>query len=209
MMYGVRFGDKHSVEDYGAIMNYARITPPAVKENYVDIAGGNSSVDLTEAVSGVTFEDGSISFMFTLYSRQQKDRMKDNLHGKRLKIILERDPDFYYDGRLSVTKEEMLGSLFVLYIEARVYPYKMENHMTIHTEDISFRKEIILLNSRMPTMPTIIVKGRIRIAYSGISLILNSGEYQIPEITLYEGINRLEVSGDGNIQLKYRKGMII
>ena len=48
-MKGAVFGDKRT-EDYGAIMNYARITPPAVKENYVDIPGGDSSLDLTETV---------------------------------------------------------------------------------------------------------------------------------------------------------------
>ena len=31
-MLGAVFGDRRSV-DYGAVMNYARITPPAVKEN--------------------------------------------------------------------------------------------------------------------------------------------------------------------------------
>lgn len=34
-MYGAVFGDKHTKEDYGAVMNYVRITPPAVKENGV------------------------------------------------------------------------------------------------------------------------------------------------------------------------------
>ena len=42
-MDGAIFGNKHSKEDYGAVMNYARVTPPSVKENYVDIAGGDSS----------------------------------------------------------------------------------------------------------------------------------------------------------------------
>ena len=51
-MYGAVFGDRYSREDYGAVMNYARVTPPAVKEVYVDIDGGDSAIDLTEAVGG-------------------------------------------------------------------------------------------------------------------------------------------------------------
>ena len=81
MVYGAAFGSRRSKEDYGAIMNYARITPPAVKENYVDIAGGNSSIDLTEAVGGVAFEDGDIDFKFTLFNEDSKERMKNDLHG--------------------------------------------------------------------------------------------------------------------------------
>ena len=50
-MDGAKFGDRLSYENYEAIMNYARILPPSVKENYVDIAGGNSSIDLTTFAS--------------------------------------------------------------------------------------------------------------------------------------------------------------
>ena len=32
MMYGAVFGDRYSREDYGAVMNYARVVPSAVKE---------------------------------------------------------------------------------------------------------------------------------------------------------------------------------
>ena len=98
-MQGAFFNDRYS-NDYGSIMNYARITPAAVKENYVDIAGGDSDIDLTEAVGGVVFEDGQIDFKFTFFDSQSKDRMKNDLHGRRMKIILEREPEFYYEGRV-------------------------------------------------------------------------------------------------------------
>lgn len=208
-MKGAVFDSKHSKEDYGAVMNYARITPPSVKENYVDIAGGDSSIDLTEAVGGVAFADGKISFKFTLFSVQDKDSMKNDLHGKKVKILLERDPDFFYEGRLSVTSEERKGNLYELNLEARVKPYKMENQVTVHTEEVSSAREIILENSRMPVMPTITVNGNINIIYGGVSFKLKTGVYEIPEITFQEGINRLNVSGNGRVSLEYRKGMII
>ena len=71
-MDSVKFGDKIAFEDYGAIMNYARISPASVKENYVDIAGGDSSIDLTEAVGGVVYDDGEIEFKFTLKDSEKK-----------------------------------------------------------------------------------------------------------------------------------------
>lgn len=208
-MKGAVFGDKNSKEDYGAVMNYARITPPSVKENYVDIAGGDSSIDLTEAVGGVVFEDGKISFKFTLYSAQDKDRMKNDLHGKKVKILLDRDPDFFYEGRLSVTSEAQNGNVYELSIDARVHPYKQEKQVTVHIEEIRNPVEILLENSRMPAMPKITVNGDINIRYVGINFRLKTGIYEIPEITFREGINRLNVSGNGRIKLEYRKGMII
>ena len=209
-MNGAIFGDKHSRHDYEAIMNYARITPPAVKENYVDIAGGNSSIDLTEAVGGVVFDDGKIEFKFTLFSEEQKNRMKSQLHGRRVDIILEKEPEYYYDGRLSFISENRNGTLFELFLDARVKPYKMERNLSVHVEKLTEKeKDILLFNDRMPSMPIITVGGRAKIGYGQFSFTLPPGVYQIPEITLYDGMNRLTVSGTGNLTLEYRKGMVI
>lgn len=209
MVQGAIFGNKRSKEDYGAVMNYARITPPSVKENYVDIAGGDSSIDLTEAVGGVVFEDGKISFKFTLFDAESKEKMKNDLHGKRLKICLEREPEFYYEGRVSVTSENQTGNIYELCIDARVNPYKMEKQITIHDEEVKAAKEIIILNERMPTMPVITARGNININYAGVGFSLKTGTYEIPEITFREGINRLKVSGNGSVRLEYRKGKLI
>ncbi len=209
-MYDAVFGDKHSRHDYEAIMNYARITPPAVKDNYVDIAGGNSAIDLTEAVGGVVFDDGKIEFKFTLLSEEQKNRMKSQLHGRRVDIILEKEPEYYYDGRLSFTREERNGTLFELYLDARVKPYKMERNLSVHLEKLTEKeKDILLFNDRMPSMPKITIEGNAKLKYGQFTFGLSEGMYQIPEVTLYDGMNRLTVSGSGNLKLEYRKGMVI
>jgi hypothetical protein len=203
------FGNKHSVEDYGSIMNYARITTPTVKENYVDIPGGNSSLDLTEAVAGVTFSDGQIAFKFTFFGEDKRDRMKNDLHGKKMKIVLEKEPEYYYDGRLFCKEGEYSGKIFELYIDARIAPYKQERQLTMHREEITSAKDIILFNDRMPSMPSITVTGNVDISYNGCSFRFTDGIYMVPEITLLEGINRLHVSGKGSLQLQYRKGKIV
>lgn len=207
-MQGVIFGNKHSVEDYKSIMNYARITTPTVKENYVDVPGGNSSLDLTEAVAGVSFNDGQISFKFTFTNEEKRSMMKNDLHGRRLKIILEREPEYYYEGRLLCREGDYTGRIFELYIDARIAPYKQERQMTVHMEEIVSAKEIILLNDRMPTMPTITVDGSIKVTYKNCSYLLTDGTYKIPEITMLDGINILHVEGAGRLKLQYRKGKI-
>ncbi len=208
-MHGAVFGDRRTKEDYGAVMNYARITPPAIKENYVDIAGGNSSIDLTEAVGGMAFEDGRISFKFTLFSAGSKEKLKNDLHGKKMKIVLEREPEFYYEGRVSVTSEAQIGNRYEVCIDARVKPYKMEEQVTVCDEKVNGTKDIVLFNDRMPVMPLITVKGNVNVNYDGISFLLKTGVYEIPEITFRDGINRLKVSGSGNLRLEYRKGRLI
>lgn len=206
MMHGAAFGEKRS-GDYGAVMNYARITPPAVKENYVDIAGGDSAIDLTEAVGGVAFEDGQIDFKFTLFDRRQAERMKNDLHGRRLRIVLDREPDFYYDGRVKCTKCGQEGTLHELLLEARIRPYKQEKRATVQVEEASGTwKDVILINSRMPVMPRITVEGKAVLLYEGGRYSMESGVYQAPELTLYEGRNHFRLQGSGTVKFEYRKG---
>ena len=208
-MDGARFGDRLSYENYEAIMNYARIIPPSVKENYVDVAGGDSSIDLTEAVGGVVYDDGEIEFKFTLKDRNKKDQMKNDLHGKRMQIVLEREPEFYYDGRIRCTKEEWNKGLYELYFSAKVKPYKYESIYKIHMEDVDGTKEIILQNTRMPTIPQITITGVISLVYEGMKYNMEEGVYQIPEITFFEGRNIINVSGKGSIKFQYRRGQLI
>lgn len=208
-MHGAVFGGRHS-GDYGAIMNYARVTPPAVKENYVDIAGGDSDIDLTEAVGGVAFGDGQIDFKFTFFAFRDKERMKNDLHGRRMEVTLEREPEFYYEGRVKCTKDELDGSLYGLYFTAKVKPYKYEKRETVHIEKVNGTpKEIILSNSRMPVMPEVTVSGEVSLLYEGTRYAMKDGVYMAPEITLYEGRSRIGLSGKGTVKFVYRKGLLI
>ena len=208
-MYGARFDNKN-IKEYGAIMNYARITPPAVKENYIEIPGGDSSIDLTEAVGGITYCDGLMEFKFTLFDFCKKESMKNYLHGKRMNIILEREPEVYYEGRVSCNMDIWLGTWYELGFTARVRPYKWEIHETIHADSVNDdTKEVILVNTRKPVIPKIIVIGNINILYEGKRYIMQEGVYQSPELTLYEGINKLEISGQVSYKFICRKGRLI
>lgn len=208
-MKGAVFGDKYT-KDYGAVMNYARITPPAIKENYVDIPGGDSSLDLTETVGGIVYNDGLIDFKFTLFDFSRKEDMKNDLHGKRLQIVLEREPEFYYDGRLSCSSDVWVAGRYELSMSAKVKPYKYEVQETLHTERVNgTARELKLINTRMPVMPRITVDGDVYLTYEENRCHLETGVYQIPEITLYEGLNRIRLSGKGIVRLEYRRGRLI
>ena len=136
--------------------------------------------------------------------------MKNDLHGRRFRIILEREPDFYYDGRLSCDSESRVAGRYELFMSAKVKPYKYEIHETLHTDHVNgTARELKLINTRMPVMPRITVDGDIYLTYGDNRCHLVAGVYQIPEITLYEGLNRIKLSGKGTVRLEYRKGRLI
>ena len=49
--YGVMFGDKHSFRDFGLYPKSKMIVnPPDVREVYVEVAGADGDLDITEAL---------------------------------------------------------------------------------------------------------------------------------------------------------------
>lgn len=209
-MQGVYFDLNHSGAYYNAIMNYARITPPEIKTNYVDIPGGDASLDLTESVGGIRLKSGKVNFKFTFIGgRADAAKMISDIHGMRKKITLDRDMDYELAGRIEVTTSQLENNLYVVEATATVDPYKVQKKITVHTEVLGNRKDIVIVNSRKPVMPKITVTGEAYIVHDSIKYKMQNGIYEIPEITFYGGINRLTVYGNGTITFEYRKGEII
>lgn len=95
-------------------------------------------------------------------------------------------------------------------MSAKVKPYKYEIHETLHMERVNGTiKEIKLINTRMPVMPQITVDGDVFLTCGSNKYHMATGVYQIPEITLYEGLNRIKLSGKGTVRLEYRRGRLI
>lgn len=131
----VTFGDKKSYDDWGLILTeYPNIEPPEPRTYSVEVPGGNGSVDLTEAFGGVTYEDRKLEFKFKAVKQRDDvplllQKIQAALHGKRMQIVLDSDPEYYYDARVTVDGYEMSGNneATALYVDvsAVAYPFKI------------------------------------------------------------------------------------
>lgn len=65
-MNGVKFGSKHSYDDWGLILKSRPvISPPSPKTIYIDVPGADGIIDLTESMTGeVKFNNRTITFEF-------------------------------------------------------------------------------------------------------------------------------------------------
>lgn len=84
------------------------IAPPEVETNYAEIPIADGAVDLSDVLTGSPkyhYREGSIEFMaengfrdwVELYSE-----IMDVLHGQYVRVILEDDPHYYYEGRVFI-----------------------------------------------------------------------------------------------------------
>ena len=82
---------------------------PELKYDAVSVPGSSNVLDFTEALTGYpTFNPrrGSLKFRFKQDTRSVRARwndLKNTLHGQKVTIINEDEPDYYYEGRVTVS----------------------------------------------------------------------------------------------------------
>lgn len=238
MYHSIIFDDAINTWDDWHLIPSTRpvVNPPEVKTNFLDIPGGNGSIDATEALTGYpTYENRTGSWEFYV-ANGYKDwdvaysDILNYLHGRRRKAVLEDDLSFYYEGRFSVNewKSDKIASLIT--IDYNVYPYKRNidstgedwlwdpfdfetgiiNELKALTVDGSL--EVTVINRQEHVVPTITVSGT---GSNNMTLTFNNKEYSLVPgknvngyIVLQPGENTLKFTGNGTVTIDYRGGSL-
>lgn len=161
MYHSVIFGEKNTWDDWHLIpTSRPVINPPEPKINQVEIPGSDGSLDLTNALNPFVYfknRTGSIEFMivndlyylvrtheewFEVYSE-----IANYLHGQKMRMILEDDPDYFYEGRFKVNSFKSGKNYSTITIDYDVNPYKWSVVSTLDNPDYYYYNHISLPNS--------------------------------------------------------------
>ena len=142
MYHSITFGDynaslgkftgKNTWDDWFLLPSTRPVVAQAgVSTNFVEIPGRKDGpIDLSEYLTGgVVYGQRSGSFEFYVdndheYWESIRYKISDYLHGKKLKMCLEDDPAYYYEGRFSLeswASEAVCSKVTINYV---VGPYK-------------------------------------------------------------------------------------
>ena len=212
-MKGITFGNLHSYNDLKLILESKEIGSPEVKVRKIDIEGADSSLDYTDFFGEPKYEDVTHKFTFSTIVPQaqflsQFSAVKNALHGKKMRIILDDDPLFYYLGRIKVssfTNEKNIGKISV---ECDCEPFKYKLEKTVVSRAVSGTQAIILTNSRKRAVPEIKATANMTISFGGHTWASASGTFTLPELELVEGENTVTVTGTGNITFTWTEGSL-
>lgn len=234
MYHSITFGDKNTWDDWHLIPKTRPLfNPPSVKTYYVEIPGGDGSLDLSTALTGrPTYKNRTGSWEFyvengfkdwaVLYSE-----IMTYLHGRKMKAVLEDDPEYYYEGRFSVNTWKSDPNWSMITIDYEVGPYKRSHLNTgedwewdtfnFETDMIRSYKDlpvdgsltVTVIGDTMPVPPTIVssVAG-MTVAKDGTTYTLSKGNNYISELTIQEGENTLVFGGTGTITILYERGRL-
>lgn len=214
-MKGIKFDNLHTYQDLHLILQPGKeIGSPDVKKMEIDIEGADGSLDLTDFFGEPKYSNLTHRFDFATIVPQAQflslfSTVKNALHGKKMRVIFDDDPLFYYIGRPYVSKFTNEKNIGFISIEVECEPYKYKLEKTVVSATVADSATVRLTNLRKRAVPEVKIEttGSIRIEYQGSNIWdLGSGSYTLPELELVEGENNVTVTGVGNITFTYQEG---
>ena len=212
-MKGIRFGAFHSYNDLRLILSKKEMGSPAVKAQQVDIPGADGTLDLTDFFGEPKYENVTHRFDFsTAYPQEefisQFSTIKNKIHGRKMRVILDDDPLFFWVGRCHVsgfTSEKGIGTISV---EVDCDPYKYKLDHTVMAYAVNGTQTINLTNARKRAVPEVQVftDNSLTVDFRGNTWTLGKGNYTIPELELTAGDNPVTVTGTGTITFVWQEG---
>lgn len=204
------------------------IPSPETKTYIIDVPFGNS-IDLTDVFGNVSYNNRNIELTFEKTDDNWIDwtvlssDIRSKLHGRKCKVILDTDKDYYWLGRVSIdTKKEVYNkSEFTININAEPYKYTKESSNSKWIWDtFNFKNGIIrnyidvvvngskvlnIVGGDKPTTLTLKTSAAIKVSNGYMETTLpKAGTYEIPDIEIVNGINRITFTGNATVTVDYR-----
>ena len=209
----VTFGE-HSQEEFKLIPSSIEVESPDPVTYTVDVPGRDGDLDFTEALDGrVHYKPRNISMEFYCFGEDEElSELEQNcinpLHGKKMEIFFDADPNYYYWGRLSVSWSYG-DNLDTVSIHADCDPYKYKIQETVAEYDVSGTQEINLENGGwLPVSPLIETDGEMQITFGNTIVSISPGAQKAPGLILSRGSMALTLKGTGHVKFTYREGAL-
>lgn len=213
-MNGVKFDNIHSYYDLNLILSQCSISPAKPKTNYVEIPGGDGSIDLTEALGDIRYSDRTGTLVFTVLPEDnfedKKSEISNLLNGKKFNITLDKDPDWYYIGRCTINDwkcDKLIGQITV---DLKLQPFKYAPETVVKpsstsSADISVKGlpvcPYITLEGDRNTTLNIYDENEVRI----ISEPINLGTYKYSSVVLQPGRYRAAITNFVSCTITYQE----
>lgn len=237
---GVKFIDPdnddnffHTFDDYGLILKTPEISEPEPQTNFIEIPFRDGALDLTAPFGEdyIAYKDRYLTIpLVDLEYKQDVNakfaRLAQAILGKRKKVILDKDPTYYYIGRCtSFSDVEIAGDFGTITVTFEVEPYRYSiygaddpwewdpfNFLTDMAIDAgsypvngSLTKTIYVGESDV--IPSITVDSAMQLEFEGKTYQLQPGTIKNYDIRLKGGKdNVLVFTGNGTVTIDYRGG---
>lgn len=225
-MYGVTINGVHCTE-YNLVLTAVNNPFPTVKAATVEIPGADGALDLTEIFGQPKFNNRTLTLTFSdlrgYHTRYDDQTMAAwAMHGKKVPIVLDEDPDYFYLGRISFNEWTQTAASGDLVVTCDCDPFKYEFAMSDEEwlwDPFNFEtgvirgygdimihgtKTVVVAGCRKTIVPTIVCTEPMQVVFNGKTYSLSAGQNIVYDIALQDGENELIFNGNGIISVVFR-----
>lgn len=184
---GVKLGEKHSFYDFGLIMTGFDVSAPVPQTKMVSVPGRSGDLDYSEVVTGgIRYLPRTVTIKFFCEDdintwTQRVSEIRNEIAGRRLKIIVDNDKAFYWYGRITDVSQSINNRHSEIIVKATVNPFKYS---------IEISETEVLMGSQNPTAEELS-------RYSDIKI----DEYKIVNVECTKVLDNIIVVSDADMVL--------
>lgn len=206
----VTFGTYNSSTNFGVLMGELTIGAPEPQTYSVEVPFRDGYLDETEYFGNVRFKNREISIDFYIPYGDDYEAvyaaMAAKIHGQRLPVFLSWNPDWYYEGRVTMGDLAMSSISgywgFTVTVDADPYKYQLVEL----TYTISGSASYNLPVDRKPSVPRFKTTTSLTVTHNGSTYTFNANKSYDPELILTQDNNKITISGTGSVTISYTKG---
>ncbi|WP_286154660.1 distal tail protein Dit [Thomasclavelia cocleata] len=200
-------------DSFDLTMTSKSISSAEVKKETVDVPSANGVIDLSTALTGDAVYKNRVIKITLIKDDPEGKLLKFQsefdscFHGRMVELIFEEDPEYYWKGRVSIEhKIDRVIDQITLTLDALPYKYKLKE--TVIQERISASKKISCVNTRKWVTPAFETDSSMNIKFENKSYSIDSGKFILAGLVFKQGINELEVTGNGDLKITYLEGAL-
>lgn len=209
--------DDVSMLKLGWIRETIDFPTPKSQTEVVVVPGRNSPIRFSEALGSVSYEPRAftitLSMLGTRADFDEKVRRLSNVYaGKLCKVRTSEEPMLYAVGTLQMTPsyDALIGKgqMAMECTDGDSYRY----HKEITEISVNEMGTVTLVNDYMPVVPVVVTTEDTALSWKvgtdTFHKTVSAGTWEIPELQLSYGENRIKVEGNGITTFKYREGCL-
>lgn len=219
------------------VMSSKNIAPAEPKQNFIELPARNGSLDLSEVLTGMPmYGDREITVVLggkkkRIDWEQTKSAFQNFYHNRSVQVLFEDDPNYYWEGRLSVNDDFELGNEVATFsFTLNAQPYKLElrdggsascqawDTFVFETDifrdyydiEVDGETSVNIYGNTMPVIPVFVVSNaeNLQVQFKGQTYPLQNGTNKIYSIVTTQGDNILTFTGKGIVTINYRGGSL-
>ena len=229
---GVTFADQwHTERDWNLHPVRIYISMPEAKEQVIDIPGGDGTIDLSEINGRPMYGMRTVELEYHLRNVDNEkwsliySEIGAAITGKKVKMVLDDDPDHYYMARLKVDGEKTDYVNAELTFSGTAEPFKydlvatnepwlwdtfnFETGVIREIEEVEITAEnnkVTIIGAGIDTPPVFAVSqaDNLKLTYGGRTYTLKVGRNRFPAVRVGKEDVTLTFSGTGKFEVEYR-----